>query len=68
MTSIEQFRPKYPMLHVWQGLILPDRTPVWVWDYFIDDGAGLIVSTTVEKPSLQELREEYDCPVIIDEE
>jgi hypothetical protein len=47
---------------------LPDRAPVWILDYFIDDEGGLIVGTTVEKPSLQELRDEYDCPVIIDEE
>jgi hypothetical protein len=35
---------------------------------FLDDGCSLIVSTTVEQPSLNELRSEYDCPVIIDDD
>jgi hypothetical protein len=29
---------------------------------------GIIVATSVEKPSLRGLRNEYDCPVIIDED
>jgi hypothetical protein len=68
MTTIEQFRPRYPMLHVYRGLTVPDHLPVWVWDYFMDDGGGFIVSTTAERPSLHELRTEWDCRVIIDDE
>jgi hypothetical protein len=68
MTNIDQFRPKYPVLSVYRGWTLPDRVPVWIWDYFIDAEGGLIVATSIEKPSLRDLRNEYDCPVIIDED
>jgi hypothetical protein len=68
MTNIEQFRPKYPVLHVYRGWALPDRVPVWIWDYFIGAEGGCIVATSIEKPSLPELRNEYDYPVIIDED
>jgi hypothetical protein len=67
MTNIQQFRPRYPMLHVWAGLTLPDRRPVWVWELIEAEG-GCIMHTSVDKPSLGELRAEYDCPVIIDED
>jgi len=68
MTNIVQFRPKYPVLYVYRGWTLPDRVPVWVWDYFLDAYGGCIVHTSIEKPSLRELRDEYECPVIIDED
>jgi hypothetical protein len=68
MTNIEQFRPTYPVLYVYRGWTLPDRVPVWIWDYFIDAEASCIVHTSIEKPSLCELRDEYECPVIIDED
>jgi hypothetical protein len=68
MTNIEQFKPTYPMLYVYRGWTMPGRVPVWIWDYFLDAGGGIIVSTSVEKPSLRELRDEYDCPVVIDED
>jgi hypothetical protein len=40
MTNIEQFKPKYPVLYVYRGRTLPDRVPVWIWDYFIDADGG----------------------------
>jgi hypothetical protein len=67
MTNIEQLQPQYPMLYVCRGWTMPGRVPVWVCDYFDAEGS-YIVHTSVEKPSLSELRDEYDCPVIIDED
>ena len=56
------------MLHVYRGWTLPDRVSVWVWDLITDAEGACIMHTSIEKPSLRELRNEYDCPVIIDED
>ena len=68
MTNIVQFRPTYPMVHVFPGWF-PDGTPIWIVDLVEIEGS-CIMDVSTEKPSLRELRElrdEFGCTVIMDE-
>jgi hypothetical protein len=72
MTNIVTLRPRYPMLWVHREFISTDGRPHewgWIQDLMMDaEGEGIIMEISAKKPSLRELRNDYDCPVFIDED
>jgi hypothetical protein len=53
------------MVHVFPGRT-SDGVPVWIVDLVEAEGS-CIMDISTEKPSLRELRNDFDCPVIMDE-
>jgi hypothetical protein len=67
MTNIIPLRPNRDLVHVFRARTAPENIPVWFVELTLADGGSIIMASSVEMPSLCELRRDYwNCLIFVE--